>query len=173
MYFYYFTLLMNLGWEQWVIHQVGTSVFRKYFLYSNWWESTVYFNYFLRFTGLHNFQLYHCLYFLLKQRENNLESWSSILSASWFSKHLASFHPLLYQVDPELQIRGSFEDNSKIIVCISKKKHIFWPIIRTVSSETFWSRQFWWWVTKCVFMDMYNYPYIIPATPSYLEHRDN
>lgn len=37
----------------------------------------------------------------------------------------------------ELQMRGGFDDNSKIIFFISLQKHMLWSIIRTVSARWF------------------------------------
>ena len=48
--------------------------------------------------------------------------------------------------NPELLIRGSTEDNSKLIFLISQWKHMLWPLIKTVSM-----RRFWWWVTTLCF----------------------
>ena len=37
----------------------------------------------------------------------------------------------------ELQIREGIESNSKIIFLISQRKHMLWPLIRTVSARRF------------------------------------
>ena len=74
---------------------------------------------------------------------------------------------MITKYNPELQIRGGTEDNSKIIFFLFFNKNIHCdpslePSLRESSNEG----------SQCMFFwrNMVNYPLSIPITPSYLEH---
>ena len=62
-------------------------------------------------------------------------STSWLTSNQWYIGQQITVSKNLFLNHTELQIRGSYEDNSKIIFLIFQRKHMLWPLIRTVSSR--------------------------------------